>query len=308
MDRPDPLVGLEAAENRTQAPASDADDATTLRGFTAVPRHLLSRLLYANPVCLLSVGGDDGLVTNSESVGEGQSRVSIDANHDKDDRTDDTTMNAMTDGDNDERSHVMEGGRRPRNTMVISWLSAIDNRGTFFMSMKRTRHSAALLTRDKFDCDSDGGVSGTDVDYRRFVLSIPTMDMAELVTRIGSCSGRDCGPGGKAHEVGYRWCHLHKAATNKLNNMLTPDPNDRGVAGCCAHLVCEVLDRWATEQETGHLKLLCRIGLGLVDPGYFSDGKTFHPPRGPHETPVASGGSGRGYMSFLGSKTFTETL
>merc|ERR1712183_524299 len=120
--------------------------------------------------------------------------------------------------------------------------------------------------------------------------------MAGLGTQIGAVSGRDVGPEGKQSVLNYSWCRLEH--DNKLKNMLEPSPSDLGVSGCCAHLLCEVVDRFASHEETAHLKLLCRIGLGLVDPAYFTDGKTFRPP---------DDRKAAGYMSFLGSKTFAET-
>ena len=81
-----------------------------------VEPHLRSRLLYTNPVCLLSTL--PGLVRTSSTGGSSPA----------------PTKAAASD----------ESMFRP-NVMTISWLTALDNRGTFVMSMNQNRHSARLL-------------------------------------------------------------------------------------------------------------------------------------------------------------------
>ena len=71
-----------------------------------VEAHLSSRLLYANPVCLLCT-----VPPPPSASAPSSSSPSLPAN----------------------------------NVMTISWLTSVDNRGTFVMSMNTKRKSAALL-------------------------------------------------------------------------------------------------------------------------------------------------------------------
>ena len=62
-----------------------------------------------------------------------------------------------------------------RNVMTISWLTATSNHGEFMMSMHSGRYSATFVHQQG----------------DRFVLNVPVKGMEELVKRIGGCSGRD---------------------------------------------------------------------------------------------------------------------
>lgn len=59
------------------------------------------------------------------------------------------------------------------NVMVLSWLTATNNKGRFMFSLNRKRHSASLL--------SEGSA---------FVLSVPVKGMEDLVRNVGRASGR----------------------------------------------------------------------------------------------------------------------
>ncbi|KAI8825853.1 phosphatidylinositide phosphatase SAC1like protein putative [Fimicolochytrium jonesii] len=78
----------------------------------AVQKHMLSRLLYPNPVCLLTVSARVPLeATTTETTGEAGDGL----------------------------------GTWARNVMTISWLTAIDNQGHFVSSMNLNRHTWSLL-------------------------------------------------------------------------------------------------------------------------------------------------------------------
>lgn len=83
-----------------------------------------ARLLYSNPVCLLTAG----------------------------------TLSAYS----------------PRNVMVVSWLTPIDNGGCLLMSINARRYTSELLSAGSL-----------------FVLNVPAGGMEPLVLAIGKCSGRD---------------------------------------------------------------------------------------------------------------------
>lgn len=101
------------------------------------------------------------------------------------------------------------------NVMVVSWLSATNNKGKFVMSLNKRRHTAQLLY-DQFypmrsidhdavmgekvgdDLDDDSPPQGneglTDASSRRrtvsFTLCVPVAGMEDLVLAVGGTSGR----------------------------------------------------------------------------------------------------------------------
>jgi flavin reductase (DIM6/NTAB) family NADH-FMN oxidoreductase RutF len=115
-----------------------------------------SRLLYPNPVAFLGTldygdGGDE----------------------DTDDRPSTSKPNALS---------IAKTTYSPllppiRNVMVLSWLTAINNKGGFLFSINKRRHSASLLLRNSSE-------------HKQFSLSIPVQGMEELVLAVGSVSGR----------------------------------------------------------------------------------------------------------------------
>ena len=99
-------------------------------------RRLMSRLLYSNPVCVMTT-------------------VSVPA-------------------DWEAGGGAKKEGRTRRNAMALSWLTPMNNDGTFVFCINQKRLSAqALLAK------------------RPFVLSVPTAGAGEkLVRAVGGCSGR----------------------------------------------------------------------------------------------------------------------
>jgi hypothetical protein len=65
--------------------------------------------------------------------------------------------------------------------MVVSWLSATNNKGKFMMSINKRRCTNTTLTTR----DDKGEIRGVD-----FVLSVPVAGMEELVLNVGKVSGR----------------------------------------------------------------------------------------------------------------------
>jgi hypothetical protein len=64
--------------------------------------------------------------------------------------------------------------------MVLSWLTAINNRGSFVFSLNRRRHTSSLLKR----------AFNSNQSKTMFVLAVPIHGMEALVRRVGSTSGR----------------------------------------------------------------------------------------------------------------------
>mmetsp|Transcript_37716 Transcript_37716/g.43076 ORF Transcript_37716/g.43076 Transcript_37716/m.43076 type:complete len:248 (+) Transcript_37716:37-780(+) len=65
------------------------------------------------------------------------------------------------------------GQEGQKNVMVLSWLTATNNKGGFVFSINKRRHTVSLLSKE-----------------RNFVLSVPTAEMEEIVLEVGKTSGQ----------------------------------------------------------------------------------------------------------------------
>lgn len=238
-----------AARRNSDAAAVLADDADAAAEFCPVPPHLLSRLLYANPVCVL--------ISHNSSA---------------------------------------QGGHAPHNAMVISWLTAVDNDGTFIMSVNRKRHTLVNLLERKV-----------------FSLSPAVEGLESLLVTLGSSSGREnpdklCSSGAQLSTT------LIESPRSKKRSRVAelesaPPPC---VAASPARIACRVRCEMtrpieasgkepymdassaaSSEGVHGHALLLCEIVAGFVDERYW-DGKLFAP---------RQRGAPR-LLSFQGSKVF----
>jgi flavin reductase (DIM6/NTAB) family NADH-FMN oxidoreductase RutF len=111
----------------------------------------------------------------------------------------------------------------------------------------------------------------TDIS-KDFVLNIPCHGQEELITRIGSCSGRD----------------VDKIQQLELDAF---DLGDRyfGIQGMVAYIECIILER---QERFGHDILFCQMNQAFVKKGYWT-GKQF----------IASNDLPP-ILSFLGTKQF----
>ncbi|KAJ3147447.1 hypothetical protein HDU86_007997 [Geranomyces michiganensis] len=122
----------------------------------AVPKHMLSRLLYPNPVCLLTVA------------------AAVPASNETEDSGADAAAAAEVAWD--------------RNVMTISWITATDNHGRFVCSINLNRRSCTLVRRAMaFVLNiapaslqplllAVGSTSGHDTADKFTALSIPTCE------------------------------------------------------------------------------------------------------------------------------------
>ena len=199
-----------------------------------------------------------------------------------------------------------------RNVMVLSWLTATSNEGTFMCSINRRRHTASVLC--------SGVVS-------EFVLSVPVMGMETLVRDVGRVSGRwgskfpqdhneqevqqqadACEehiskrqakkrsrmsltalgiPGLDAVPFGNQ---LRTHATHQLDARLQPF----AIQGTVAHLNCSIYKRLDNLIDDDHLLILGKVTAAYVNPSYWDSTRNlFHPDL---EKPP--------YLTFLGSQEF----
>eukprot|EP01083_Nonionella_stella_P061581 160444_1 len=218
----------------------------TLTHSVCLPRHMYCRLLYPNPVCLLTSG----------CIGEGV-----------------------------------------RNVMTISWLTPINSSDMFIMSINQRRFSAEII-----------------LNYKCFVLNVPTKGQEDLSRSIGSCSGRDedkfskfglstCRPG--------RWAidgEEEKTAQSSQTSDSFKKPSKKrkrkkqkkrddvkrcGIAlnDTVAHLECSVL---TSQSVSGHCLLTCRIDSAFVRSDYWNE-RNFAPVNSEITPPC---------LTFLGTRRF----
>ena len=199
----------------------NANDTVQIKG------NMMCRLLYPNPVCLLS---------------------------------------------------VYDPVKHMSNVMTITWLTAIDNHGTFVCSISKRRHTSELLRVSSI-----------------FVLNIPTRELEETILAIGSCTGRDTD---KFRELNLQTCCPGWSCGNrKTTKGIDTDLTKHAIAlrDCIAHTVCLVQQK----QDMGqHWLMVCKQQLAWSKKDYFSDGKRFQ--RSSDTLPP--------YLTFLGTQTFGSVV
>jgi hypothetical protein len=146
MEHDDIKTEVGHAPGKTHPKQEDPTNAARI--VTIREANMLSRFLYPNPVCLLTVRKSIAMTSPGNVVQEPEGTTSI---------------------------------------MTISWLTAVDNLGTFFMSMNKSRHTANSMV--------PGSV---------FVLSVPTAAIQKTVVDVGSVSGSTCGD--KLTHLGIESC------------------------------------------------------------------------------------------------------
>lgn len=254
-----------------------------------VPKHLLARLLFPNPACvLITANRDTGRALSAEDT--------IDT--------------------------------RDFNAMCVTWLMPVDNNGSFMMSLNNLRHTVSNLLEgygDGFFTLSPsvagmenlllrlGSCSGRqpapDDDRKQKSLGpdkIATCGLMLMIPGTTSLQGSD----GQATIEADNACQGGQQTKRRKKDGGAGD--DRAatrvpaVAGAPAHLVCKVVSVLAAARapdqpyqatmqaaaaspalampppgvttDIGHTLFLCKIVSGWVEPGYWHEGKLFGAP------------------------------
>lgn len=210
-------------------------------------------------------------------------------------------------------TQLRRGGDLPsqwpdRNVMVLSWLTATSNEGTFTFSINRRRHTASVLL---------SGVS-------EFVLSIPVAGMEALVRDVGRASGKwgskfpndhDSGQLQKQAEISEEHMSRRQAkkrcriSLNTLgvpgleavplgNESRTKDTQPIAIRGTVAHLNCSIYKRMDGIIDDDHFLILARVTAAYVKPAYWDSTKNVF--RADSQYPP--------YLTFLGSQEFGHVV
>ena len=153
--------------------------------YTVVPPHLLSRLLYANPVCVLITYNQAHSVASVSSNTNNVSIINSSTTSSTEINSTDIIListSSITQPNNNHETSIIQNNF---NAMVISWLTPVDNRGYFTMSVNNNRYTLQnLLT-------SFTSITSTSSSSKLFTLSPAIDGMQDMLLKIGSISGKD---------------------------------------------------------------------------------------------------------------------
>lgn len=186
--------------------------------------------------------------------------------------------------------------------MILSWLTATNNEGSFMCSINRRRYTASTLL---------SGVS-------EFVLSVPVRGMEKLVLDVGHVSGRWGSKFPQQHNetpepLPATEEHLSKRQAKKrtrtalaygvpgLEAVLLSDTSEDtteeqpfAIRGTVARLNCSIYKIMEDAIDDDHLLILARIHYAQVHPSYWDSSKNLFRAEA-HVRP---------YLSFFGSQQF----
>ncbi|KND01685.1 uncharacterized protein SPPG_03480 [Spizellomyces punctatus DAOM BR117] len=202
-----------------------------------VAKHMLSRLLYPNPVCFL------------------------------------TTVAPQTSSSDGNDANAVCGWRR--NIMTISWLTPLDNHGHFICSMKSTRYShTMLLSTNVFVLNvpvkgmeslvtavgaCSGAVVGDKFDHLNIQICAPGWISDGEWPSSSSKTSLEQAPPSTPKSAKQKAIPTHHPVL--------------AIPSCAAHLICRVEER---QERYGHDILYCVIDQGFVKQEYW-DGRNFAP-------------------------------
>lgn len=262
-----------------------------------VPRGNFSRLLYTNPVCLLTSTypnletsklqhGTIKSITTPNTIEDTPMSLESKDIHRRYNGME-TTNESVSSLDSQEKSCPK------RNVMTISWLTPTCNHGTIICSMNVKRFSASIIRNTGY-----------------FVLNVPVQGMEDLVRKIGGTTGQDgdkfesietCEPGWglsrtDSESNGKAWAGRKKRRKKQNYPQANSSFGHVAIAKCVAHMVCKVIhiqDYDPPRGVKGHILIQAQIEDAYVRKGYWS-GVNFIP-QDPALPP---------YLTFLGSQNF----
>lgn len=268
-----------------------------------------SRLLYTNPVCFLCIA------KNLQKPTDGNFEEDSDhKDHDKDKSGIDLECKKAA-------TRAMAGAAVPAiginragalsNVMVLSWLTATNNKGKFMFSLNRRRYTASFLK---------------DEAQQYFTLSVAVQGMEELVRSVGSVSGKWGSKFTQDHITSFQDALEPERSISKRQKKRTSrftsgipglyravfrhheppkldkkdhygDANDElfVVEGTVAHLICR-LCQFVEEPliDEDHFLVLAEVVKARVLSNYWDQGKNLFRP----DMAVPP------YLTFFGSQTF----
>jgi flavin reductase (DIM6/NTAB) family NADH-FMN oxidoreductase RutF len=234
-----------------------------------------SRLLYPNPVCFL------GTLSHRNN------------------NNDDVNNNAI---EHRQPSPAVQ----KKNVMVLSWLTAVNNEGSFVFAINRRRYTARIL----------------NLHNRHFTLSVPVRGMEELVLNVGAVSGQVVNKFRQEEEESkQREPQLLDSTTVNNDDFssssrrkkrkllaengvpgLDSEPFDQSFAirDTVAQMACEITSTLRTsdtdnDDDKEHVIYRARVVTARVDTNYWDAEKLLFRPMTAVTPP---------YLTFFGSQTF----
>ncbi|KAJ3126019.1 hypothetical protein HK098_007957 [Nowakowskiella sp. JEL0407] len=226
---------------------------------TKVPKHLFARLLYPNPVCLLTVESHQN--STETNIPGGETQI----------------------------------GGLQRNVMTISWLTPLDNEGHIICSMKQSRFTSQLLARTTYFevypqsqfFEKVLNVPVTGMEQLIFSIGSCSGSSTDKFTEFGI---ETCTPGewiSTSHDESIPTVSVVTESTSsgtsdalsvtkkkkKKKKEQANRPPVIAISSCVAHIVCVVEEKMP---RYGHNVMICRIEEAFVKNEYW-DGRNFGP-------------------------------
>lgn len=266
-----------------------------------------SRLLYTNPVCLLCCcsGSKKPAVERTE--------------------TSSSITETLARSNNNTNFISSSKPEIQRNVQVVSWLTAINNEGSFLCSLNRRRHTASLLQL----------ADPETAKRKQFTLCVPVQGMEQLVLDVGSCSGSFASkfpqdysdalfipdqadssstttqptslskrqrkkqkvrfPRGipNLQRIPFGGGHSHESQQKEQH----ATDNDKlfCIEGTVAHIACSIVQVLDSASEQDHFLVQAQIEAAYVDSRYWDTTKNLFRPKDVSTPP---------YLTFFGSQTF----
>ncbi|KAI8837012.1 hypothetical protein BJ741DRAFT_604778 [Chytriomyces cf. hyalinus JEL632] len=233
---------------------------------------MLSRMLYANPVCLLTTTSIPTPATILPPANE-----------------------------------PAQPSLPETNVMTISWLTAIDNSGHFIASMNKGRYSAELLLSRIHGLDYSNAFFTLSVPVHgseKLVVDIGSCSGRTTKDKLKTLGIKTCSPGWKSFQAPTATEDVSTADRGPKRSRKKEDFADEAfsrkhglvaISQSVAHLICRVDE---IQERHGHLILHCVIGAAFCKSEYWN-GKNFAPIRNP-----VTGVTPPPYLTFLGTKVF----
>ncbi|KAJ3238712.1 hypothetical protein HDU81_007292 [Chytriomyces hyalinus] len=238
-----------------------------------VPKPMLSRMLYANPVCLLTTTSAPATIPSPSS----------------------------------------EPTLPETNVMTISWLTPIDNHGHFIASMNKGRYSAELLLSRIHGADYSNAFFTLSVPVHgseQLVVDVGSCSGRTTKDKLNTLGIQTCLPGWKSIEppttptdtsstTGDRFPKRSRKKQDFSDESFSRNHGLLAISESVAHLICRVDE---IQERHGHWILHCVICAAFCKAEYWN-GKNFAPIRNP-VTRVAP----PPYLTFLGTKVFAAAV
>lgn len=237
---------------------------------------LKSRILYCNPVCLLTTVVPRAVREKAVATAVASPSQGKDPSDEDEVKAD---ANAAT-ADAGSLVQLAEGGSR-RNVMVLSWLTPVNNEGAFVCAVHKRRFSAECLQlRGHFALSVPvqgmealilkvGDITGKNVDKFQLIDGLTPVELGTFSEKLASkLAAKKAKATGGANANPFAVLEGGDAAERQERALLGED--ETGVSGCVSHMECRVVSMKDADDGKHHL-VSAQILRAWVHPDYWND-------------------------------------